>query len=151
MPPPIVQAPAVSAVTGDIPPAIDNSSAVPVETRPGQELLPNDPQNQIAELTEAQLTAPDAFIYDFSVNDVDYIPAEKSLPHSNLTDLPGVPADAAAVYQSNAPSSNPLLTWRLDKLEHNKELWDRKANRKIKDAVNTLIAQVQSFIGKSVP
>ena len=98
--------------------------------------------NDVAELNTTQLTAPDGFIYDFKLSDVDYIQPLAPLPHENLTVLPEVPADAAAVYASATPSDNPLMTWRLDILQHNKELWDASANRKIKDGVTTLLEQV---------
>jgi hypothetical protein len=140
--PSAVPAPAVSAVTGEEPPPSSDPPGGPITSRPTEELQQPDLRNQLAEVTQADLTAPDGFIYDFSLTDVDYIPAETSLPHGNLTQLPAVPTAYAAAYNNNPKSDNPLLTWRLDKLQHNKELWDKQANRKIKDAVRTLIGQV---------
>lgn len=140
---PAVSTPGVGAVTGasgtqpDLaPPPADSSSPG------GPDLQPVQIKAQVAELSQAELTASDGFIYDFSLADVDYIPQQIGLPYENLTALPGVPAADAQVYNNNARSTNPLLTWRLDMLEYNKQLWDRRANRKISDAVRTLIGQV---------
>lgn len=141
---PAVSAPGVGAVTGssgsqpDLKPAESDSNA----GGPDLELQPI--ASQVAELSQADLTASDGFVYDFNLADVDYIPAQSGLPFGNLTELPGVPAADAAVYNNNARSTNPLLTWRLDMLEYNKALWDSGANRKITDAVRTLIGQVLS-------
>jgi hypothetical protein len=142
LPPSAVPAPAVSAVTGEVPPPSSDPPGGPITSQPTQALQHPDPRNQLVEVTQADLTAPDGFVYDFSLTDVDYIPTERSLPHGNLTQLPEVPSAAAAAYRNNTRSDNPLLTWRLDKLVHNKKLSDSQANRKIKDAVRTLVGQV---------
>ena len=106
------------------------------------------PRDRLPQLSQANLTAADGFIYDFKVTDEDYIPPNAPLRYQNvdlrnMTLLPPVPATAQLT-----PPEQParLLTWRQDILDHNKELWQRKANRKIDDAVTTLIEQADIYM-----
>lgn len=117
------------------------TATAPIGTQP-EDPMSTEVRTQVATLSEADLTAPDGFVYDFQLTDVDYIPAETALAHGNLTTLPGVPEADVTVYRNNDRSTNPLLTWRLDMLEYNKALSDRQANRRIEDAVRTLVGQV---------
>lgn len=106
------------------------------------------PRNRLPQLSIGNLTAPDRFIYDFKVTDEDYIPPQAPLTFNgvdlrNMTRLPPVPA-SVLFDPPEAPSR--LLTWRQDILNHNRGLWRSNANRKIEDAVTTLVEQADIYM-----
>ena len=100
----------------------------------------NRPSNRVelAQPSKANLTAADGFVYDFLLSNEDYIAPDRPLPYDNMTALPAASADALSAV--NLASAASMVSWKMETLSYNKQLWNGGsfANRKIQDAIETL-------------